>query len=351
MSKPGKTRRDLIILLFAMASVLSACDPGKLRETIRDVLDTRFSEGAGSMPHDGAELDWVSATDVPADIALGTAREAVQPFPAAGGRIAFVSDRDGNAEIYIMDADGDNVMNLTNHQAVDQHPSWSPDGAAIAFASSRDGETFDIYRLDIASGSVTRLTNQGSNTRPAWSPDGRRIAFVSDRFGDKDVMVMKADGSRQIQLTVDVHADDQPTWSADGSSIAYVSDSGGQRNIYVMSSTNGAEILSLTSDAAENLQPNWLRGDGKNSLLFTSTRSGNQDLFAIDPVSGEGLRQITRDLSNEGQPAWSPDGAAIIFVSDRENEGERNIYTMPANGAKAQRLTPLGSNDHDPKWK
>ena len=335
MSGLGLTRRSLTSLLFMLAiMLLSACNLGGLRDSARQVLQHVSNAGGDSRYEE-----------------LVTMSEAFQPLTAADGKIAFVSDRDGNDEIYIMDADGSKAINLTNHPASDRHPSWSPDGKSIAFASRRDDDIFDIYVLEIEPGNLKRLTDQGSNTRPAWSPDGRRIAFVSDRFGDKDVMVMNADGSRQIQLTVDVHTDDQPTWSADSGSIAYVSDIDGQRDIYVMSSTDGAEILSLTSDAAEDFHPNWLKSETHNQLLFTSTRSDNQDIFVIDPVTGEGLRQITSDLSAEQQPTWSPDGATIIFVSDRENDGERNIYTMTADGRNIQRLTPLGSNDREPKWK
>ena len=282
---------------------------------------------------------------------LVTVSEAYQPAAAPVSKIAFTSDRDGNNEIYIMDVDGANAVNLSNHPSSDRHPSWSPDGLSIAFASRRDDNVFDIYRLEVETGAVTRLTNQGANTRPAWSPDGARIAFVSDRFGDKDIMVMNADGSRQIQLTVDVQADDQPTWSPDGGAIAFVSDVSGSRSIYVIDSTAGSEILTLTEDESEDFQPSWLNNSTYSLLLFTSTRGGNQDIYVIDPASGERLRQMTSDSTAERQPSWSDDGAVIIFVSDRDNEGERNIYTMNTDGENVQRLTPLGSNDREPKWR
>lgn len=280
-----------------------------------------------------------------------TVSEPYQPSAAAKEKIAFTSDRDGNNEIYMMDADGANAVNLTNHPSSDRHPAWSPDGNAIAFASRRDDNVFDIYVMDVGSRTVIRLTNQGANTRPAWSPDGARIAFVSDRYGDKDIMVMNANGSHQIQLTVDVHVDDQPTWSADGGAIAYVSNVDGHRNIYVMSSTDGSEILTLTGGDSDNFQPSWLNSLTHNLLLFTSTRNGNQDIFVIDPMTGENLRQITGDPTNERQPAWSADGTLIAIVSDRENDGERNIYTMNTEGGNLRRLTPRGSNDREPKWR
>ena len=314
--------------------------------TEKDPLHTYLAAGNYTVIHsvsnEGGEANYEE---------LVTVSETYQPAAAVDEKIAFTSDRDGNNEIYVMDSDGENAVNLTNHPSSDRHPAWSPDGLLIVFASRRDDNVFDIYLLDIETGAVTRLTNQGSNTRPAWSPDGARIAFVSDRFGDKDVMVMNADGSRQIQLTVDVHADDQPSWSPDGSAIAYVSNVDGQRNIYVMSSADGSEILTLTSDGSDNFQPSWLDSSMHNLLLFTSARNGNQDIFVIDPITGENLRQITGDPSDERQPTWSAGGALVVFVSDRENDGERNIYTMNTDGGNVQRLTPLGSNDREPKWR
>ncbi len=83
-------------------------------------------------------------------------------------RITFQSDRDGNNEIYIMNADGSGQANITNHPAMDLGPSWSPDGASIAFYSDRDGR-FEIYVMNADGSGVTRLTDQGANS-PSWGP-------------------------------------------------------------------------------------------------------------------------------------------------------------------------------------
>ena len=107
-----------------------------------------------------------------------------------GKRIAFVSDRDGNPEIYVMDTDGGNLQNLTDNPAVDHSPSWSPDGKRIAFVSDRDGNPNEIYVMDTDGGNLQNLTNNpADDDGPSWSPDGKHIAFVSDRD------VMNANGS------------------------------------------------------------------------------------------------------------------------------------------------------------
>jgi Tol biopolymer transport system component len=97
------------------------------------------------------------------------------------GKIAFQSFRNGSFEICIMDANGNNQRNVTNHPAMDMYPTWSPDGDRIAFVSDREGN-FDIYVTDLDGKNVVNLTRSPfRDFEPAWSPDGKQIAFMSDR--------------------------------------------------------------------------------------------------------------------------------------------------------------------------
>ena len=128
------------------------------------------------------------------------------------GRIAFVSDRDGNDEIYAMNADGSGLARLTNNSAVDGFPSWSPDSRRIAFASNRDGNA-EIYAMNADGSGVVRLTNNSAgDDAPSWSPDGRRIAFVSNRDGNYEIYTMNADGSGATRLTNNSARDSEPSW-------------------------------------------------------------------------------------------------------------------------------------------
>ena len=272
------------------------------------------------------------------------------PAPPPTGKIAFVSDRDGNNEIYVMNSDGSDAVNLTNNPSNDRHPSWSPDGQRLVFASRRSENSFDIYLVDIESPAVTQLTHTGSDNRPAWSPVGGPIAFVSERSGNKDIMIMNADGSAQLQLTSSGANEDQPTWSSDGGHIAYVTDADGPRHIAVVSVADGAVINTIRSDNGENFLPSWLNDPTRSLLLFTSTRFGDEDIFVVNPLNGGDLRQITNDATIERQPSWSRDGGLILFVSDRAGENTRDIYTVSSDGTRLNRLTPDDSRDREPKW-
>ena len=131
-----------------------------------------------------------------------------------GQWIAFWSDRAGNDEIHVMDADGANPRNLTNHPGADVIPAWSPDGERIAFSSNRSGDE-EIYVMNADGSSVSRLTNSpGMDRYPAWSPDGRSIAFVSARDGNFEIYVMDADGSDQTRITNDPALDFAPDWTS-----------------------------------------------------------------------------------------------------------------------------------------
>src|SRR3990172_1844040 len=130
-----------------------------------------------------------------------SADDAGDGFSGINGKIAFASERDGNYEIYVMDADGSNPTNLTNDGATDGGPAWSPDGGKIAFTSERDGN-YEIYVMDADGSNPTNLTNNSAwDSEPAWSPDGSKIAFESYRDNNREIYVMNADGTAQTNLT------------------------------------------------------------------------------------------------------------------------------------------------------
>jgi hypothetical protein len=130
-------------------------------------------------------------------------------FPGANGRIIFTSRRDGNPEIYSMNADGTDQTNLTNNPAADYTPAWSPDGTRIAFYTTRVDPAGDIYTMNGDGSSETRLTNNtGTDASPAWSPDGTKIAFTNSN----EIYTLNADGTSQTRLTTNAVLDEAANW-------------------------------------------------------------------------------------------------------------------------------------------
>lgn len=135
--------------------------------------------------------------------------------PRTGKEIAFVSDRTGSPQIYMMDDEGGNVRRIVQEGGHAVSPAWSPDGQRLAFAWQKGGSNFDIYIYEVASGRIVQLTsNAGSNERPTWAPDGRHIAFESTRLGRRtsQIFSMLADGTKVRQLTTSGR-NQGPAWS------------------------------------------------------------------------------------------------------------------------------------------
>ena len=194
-----------------------------------------------------------------------------------GKQIAFTSDEgfkwDGSGgshrNIWVMDADGGNPRNLTNHGAKDLSPDWSPDGMQIAFESNRDGgwefdfwkAPSDIYVMTLDGANLINLTNHpAADGSPDWSPDGNQIAFVSNRDGDdnKEIYAINADGTNPINLTNHPAADGSPDWSPDGNQIAFQSNRDGDDNweVFVMNA-DGTNPINLTNNRAWDSSPAW----------------------------------------------------------------------------------------------
>jgi Tol biopolymer transport system component len=159
------------------------------------------------------------------------------PVDTASYRVAFLSDRDGNVEIYVMNSDGTGQMCLTNNSGNDRTFARSPDGSRIVFVSDRTG-IYELYMMRPDGSFQTRLTTSTHvmgeiEAVPAWSSDGTQIAFCSGRDRNQEVYVMNADGSDERNVTPDSdHEDYDPAWRSDGLMITYVSTERAPPNMY-----------------------------------------------------------------------------------------------------------------------
>jgi len=286
---------------------------------------------------------------IPAGIAL--AADQFGTNPGFNGRIAYVSDKDGNDEIYAIEPNGTGQYDMTNNVANDIDPSWSPDGSKVAFASDRNGN-FDIYvmRSD-GSGQVRITTDTHSDRYPTWSPDGTQLAYRSNRNGDFDIHVMNIDGSNDHIIAPSPAFDSEPAWSPDGTKIAFTSDRSGSKEIWVAPVAGGDPVQltntpGATPDAIYNRFASW-SPDGSR-IAFMSNRDGNEELYVMN-ADGSNPVRYTISSNSDRYPVFSPDGTQIAFRSSQG--GQRAIFLMSASGPSVKtQLTANSARDIQPSW-
>ncbi len=221
-----------------------------------------------------------------------------------GNRITFVNSVGVNKpEIGVMNADGSNRVILTNNTDFEFNPVWSPDGTRIAFVSTRDfpGITgnialgFEIYVMNADGNNPVRLTNNTvSDSNPSWSPDSSKIVFDTMREGNSEIYSMNSDGSNQVNLTNHSSSDFGPVWSPDGNVIAFLSFRDSVMNIpqeiFRMNSDGSNQTRVTTSSLAEN-ESAWqpLSGSPTPTPTPTPTPSPSPSpLVVISQVYGGG---------------------------------------------------------------
>jgi TolB protein len=221
-------------------------------------------------------------------------------FSPDGSKIAFLSERDGNREVYVMNSDGSDPINLTNNaERWDGNDiDWTPDGKSILYSSSDFGSTnSEIYLVDLQTKKKIQLTkNPASDYAACVSPNGKRIAFVSNRDGNNEIYVMEINGDNIERITYSWSIEEGVDWSPDGESLLFQSD--------------------------------------RDDISF--------ELYTIHLKSKE-INRITTSPNEDKMGQWSPNGAQIVYVSS-EN-GFKGISIVDRNGTSKRKLTNRKSSD------
>lgn len=267
-------------------------------------------------------------------------------------KIVFVSDRDGNAEIYSCNADGSDIRRLTNNAVIDDQPAWSRDGSRIAFVSDRTGNP-ELYLMDADGANVVRKTFSGSYSQhPTWSPDGTRIAYSALSNGSKNIWIVDAGATSRSPslLFEEAGRDFEPAWSPDGTKIALVSDQMAFDFVYDIftinsDGTNSKSITDNIFDQTDYLQPSWSPDGAKLAMAIISNWIGNNQFntqVGVMNADGSKLTAIIAGAAPKTRTSWSEDGTKIIYTS--LSGSMKDISWVSADGSSSGTMVTNGWN-------
>ena len=268
--------------------------------------------------------------------------------------IYFTSDRDGNMEIYSIDPDSREELNITDKSEDEYSPVLSPNGKWLAFlVGNENRSSIDVLNLDNRE-RFTITRGIGKFLNPRWSPDSKRVVFlgIHDDKGAR-VYITEVEQISPARLS-DIEAVRVGDWSSDGESVVFSSEDGERTGIHVRN-PDGVNQRQMT--CAKDYGATW--SPDSRQLVFLSERDGNPDVYVIERDSldelcagKKGVRseayQLTETDETESDVSWSPDGKWLLFVSERD--GNKEIYVMEASGNKQTRLTYNEIPDYQPVW-
>jgi Tol biopolymer transport system component len=286
---------------------------------------------------------WVANADGTGlrNVSVSTFVDVAPQWSPTADRIAFESSRAGTRDIFTVKADGTDQVNLTaGNAALDQRPVWSPGGTSLAFL--RDTK---LWVMDAAGSNARQLAalDVFDSGGVSWSPDGTRIAFVS---GD-DIYTITIAGGQPVNLTNSAGIDALPAWSPDGTKIAYTVQSGPGDDIWMMNADGAAKVnLTMTPQALEG-GASW-SPDG-TQIVFTSDRDAlGGEVYRIAIAAPGAHQRMTTTADGEAAPAWSPAGDQIAYVS--VGTASTTVVIVDPSGAGPVPLTLSNAAMVQPSW-
>ena len=277
--------------------------------------------------------------------------------------IVFTSDRDGSADLWVLDPDGGRQARLTTMEGDESSPRWSSDGTRVAFTATKDGGATDIYVVDADGRNLRQVTDtRHCEDNPSWSPDGNQLVVASATDCANELtaalVVMGSDGSNPEQI---VRAPALwPDWSPDGRRIVYTgpNEAADDTRIWI-SRADGSHATPLDLQGINSpSEPSW-SPDGTKIAFVSPTDTyahenptdWNEDVYVMT-TDGTDIERVTTTAGNDHwPPAWSPDGRTIVYTSDGTDAKQGDLMAIDLDSRRITRMTDTPPNDMLADWK
>ncbi len=266
-----------------------------------------------------------------------------------GKRLLFTGRKATNSEVFVADADGSNLRQLTDHPGFDGGARWAPDGKTIAFLSSRSGPS-KLFLMDADGGNLRRLTklDDGDESDHSWSADGQRLALVIHTNRRNSVWTARSDGSGLARLTSENVNEIYPAWAPDGKQLAYLRQTRSDAQLRVVNLADGSHReLAAGVARKSNLA---FSADGQR-IVFEGVEAGaaSSEIYAV-PIAGGEVLNLSNDAAEDMAADVSANGQQLAFVSYR-NGPVGQVYLKDLRSGAVKRFTSTNKHEFRPVWR
>ncbi|CAG0976524.1 partial Tol-Pal system protein TolB, partial [Anaerolineales bacterium] len=368
--------RSMIPFLLPTNTVAPTVTPSPLpTQTLTPAPTATFTATSTMPPTPTATiLPTNTGTPLPTETAIAEVSPTVTENAAAAlplsatpmggsGQVAYVSDRSGLPQIYLVDLATQNLTQITDMSEGACQPSWSPDGQKLVFISPCKGKDeiyygANLYIINVDGSNLRPIVSApGSHFDPAWSPDGKFIAFTSMRTGKMEIFVLDANDLVSVNQTTNSAKGvetRQPAWSPDGTKIVYVVKRFGVYQIWLMNADGTQQMQIVRSGVAyTDYLPAW-SPDGQ--VILFNQRCATKFCFpyllsisAVDRTVEQGSFLSLNVITIE-DVGYSPDGFYLVYEGEDKAEN-KDIYYMSITGSNIVRITTDEGLDFDPAWR
>jgi len=301
------------------------------------------------IPADPLNLTGADRSDRPTPTPVPTYTPSPVPTKEHIGRIIFTCTRGDYNQLCMINADGTGYLQLTDIEANNYYPVYSPLGGSVVYASNQNGGVFDLFLFVFEGSRLIQLTEQiGNVVSPSFSPDGSKILFANRAsVGPTSLWTIDNTGENANLLYAGPNTIVSADWSPAGHTIAFAMavDQPDAYEIFLMNE-DGSNVRQLTRGLAGiGGSLDW-SPDGKYLLIYAGP-PGDKNIFRID-VEAQTATQLTNG-GNNAACSYSPDGQWIAFNSLRNND-QADIFIMRADGSSMRQVTSDPEPDWQPQW-